>query len=526
MRSDAVDSVTRAPAGARADVGAPPAPGAVAPARAGTPPARVQDGPGTEPENARVSWEPVPFSAEPGSGPVTWGQLHMWHPMLRYGAAFATLSLKQVVPLPAPGVPPADCLAALRRLIETHQTLRTRFGDRSGTVRQTVASEGTHLVEVYELGEDGRATDSAVAAVAERRTRKLAAEPFRHSHEWPVRFSLVCSGRRVRAIAVVCSHVALDGRSVEQLCAALTRLLTGDAKTPAPVEIWQPLDQAAHEQSERGLRESARAMRHWRARLAEVPDTAPAPAAGTPAVPPVQQWWLTSTALAAATVVLAERTRTSSSAVLLTLAATALSAIRDQHTVPLLLISGNRFTERQKGLMAATVQDGLMVFERADVSFEDAVRDVYRRSTSGYMRAQYDPDALAALTAELDGTRRHPLDLTGYFNDARLSHDWRIAGPADAAARAAHLRSQRGPAFVRGYETNDMTFCLVLAQQGPDCQVSLLADTRHLAQERIPAILTGLEALLITALDQDLGLPEVPAALGLPAPTAQTPPGG
>ncbi|MFG1810666.1 condensation domain-containing protein [Streptomyces sp. NPDC049040] len=451
-----------------------------------------------------MSWEPVPFSAEPGEGPVTWGQLHMWHPMLRYGAGFATLSLRQVLPLPEPGVAPADCLAAIRRLVETHQSLRTRFADRSGGVRQSVAGEGAHLVEVYEAG--GHVSDGAFAAAAERRARKLAAEPFRHSHEWPARFGLVCRGGRVRAVAVVCSHVAFDAGAADLVGADLLRILGG--RPAAPGRVWQPLDQAAYERSERGRREDARAMRHWRARLAEVPDTAPRPPYDPPAAPPIQQWWLTSNALAAASVDVAARTRTSSSAVLLTVAATALSAIRGRRTVPLKLITGNRFAEPRQRLAASTAQDGLMVFERADVGLDDAVRDVYRRSTSGYMRAQYDPDSLTALTRELDAARRHPLDLTGYFNDARLSHEWDIPGGPRA-------RSERGPAFVRGYDSNDMTFCLVLAQQGRDCQVSLLADTRRLPADRIPRLLSGLESLLCTAARGDVALSTVPGALGL-----------
>ncbi|CAG6395524.1 hypothetical protein SCOCK_330035 [Actinacidiphila cocklensis] len=459
--------------------------------------------------DARVVWEAVGFRAEGGSGPVTWGQLHMWHPMLRYGAAFATLSLRQVVPLAAPGVALGACLDAIRRLVETHPALRTRFADPagSGDVRQDVAAEGTHLVEVYELGE--HASDGAVAAVAERRGRKLATEPFRHGHEWPVRFGVVCRGRRVRAVTLVCSHVAFDAWSADLVGTALRRLLTGEPG-PAPTgDVWQPLDQAAHERSERGLREDARAMRHWRSRLAEVPDTAPRPAYDPPAAPPIQQWWVTSNALAAASVTLAERTRTSTSAVLLTLAATALSAIRGQRTVPLKLIAGNRFTDRQQRLACSAAQDGLMVFERADVSLDDAVREVYRRSTGGYMRGQYNPDSLTALTAELNGSRRHPLDLTGYFNDARLSHDWALPpGPA--------RRSERGPAFVRGYDRNDMSFCVVLAQQGPDCQVSLLADTRRLPADRIPGVLSGLESLLCDAACRELALHDVPEALGLP----------
>jgi hypothetical protein len=428
--------------------------------------------------------------------------------MLRYGATFAALSLRQVLAVPAPGVPVADCLDAIRDLVEAHQPLRTRFSDRAGQPYQVAAAEGTHLVEVCELGAD--AAEGAVAAYAERRTRKLAAEPFRHSHEWPVRFSLVCRAGRVRAVAVVCSHLAFDGWSADLVGAALRRRLASPAPVTSESPVWQPLDQAAYEQSERGRREDARAMRHWRARLAEVPDSPPR----TPyeaASPPIQQWWLTSAALAAASVAVARRTGTSTSTVLLTLAAAALAALRGQATVPLLMIAGNRFTDRQRGYMTATAQDGLLVFTPADGALlDDAVRDVYRRSATGYLRAQYHPASLTALTAELDAGRAHPLDLTGYFNDARLSDDWKL-GPGP------YPRSDRGPTFVRGYDTNDMSFCLVLAPQGADCQVSLIADTRRLPAEGVPRVLSGLEALLCEAADDPaLPLSALPTALGLP----------
>ncbi|NJP42657.1 condensation domain-containing protein [Actinacidiphila epipremni] len=438
--------------------------------------------------------------------------------MLRYGPAFATLSLRQVLALAAPGVSVDECAAGIRRLVERHAGLRTRFTEgegEGGGPRQVAVAEGSFLVEVHEVA---GGSEGALAAFAERRSRKLAAEPFRHSHEWPVRFGLVCRQGRVRAVVLVCSHLAFDGWSADLVGRELRALLGGGqdagqpAGQPAGQDVWQPLDQAAYEQSDRGRRENDRTLRHWRARLAEVPDAPPRPPLDRPAAPPIQQWWLTSPALAAASVAVADRTRTSSSTVLLTLAATALAALRGQDTVPLLLIAGNRLTERQQAYAGATAQDGLLLFDRgstgANSGLDDAVREVYRRSAASYLRGRFDRAALTDLTAELDARRRHPLDLSGYFNDARLSQDW-VLGPGP------HPRSARGPAFVRGYDRNDMSFCLVLAQQGADCRVSLLADTRVLPADAIPGVLSGLESLLCEAATADVPLAAVPAALGL-----------
>lgn len=474
-----------------------------------------------------VSQVPVPFSARSRSGPPTWGQLHMWRPMQWFGEASAAFNLRRVL-LPAPpGVPLDDCLAVLRRLVEQYQILRTRIVPGPDGPEQQVAAEGTHLVEVHPVSEAG-----SPEAVAERLAARLAAVPFRLDGEWPVRFGLVCRAGRVRAVAVVCSHVALDGWALERLVNVLGGLLAGGPGasalpgtsvpalpgTPAPAlpsPVLQPLDQAAHERSEAGRRQDLRAMRYWRTGLAELPDVPPFPAVGLPADPAVQQWAMTSTAVAAASLELAERTRTSSSAVLLTLAAIALSVVRGCPTVAVLLIAANRHSARGQRLATAAAQDGLLVFERTDVALEDAVRTVYQRSTRGYLRAQYDPDSLASLLDEAGRTRRYPPDLSGYFNDARNGNDWSVPAKARAEVAAPGLRSRRGPSFVHGFERHDMSFCLALTQRGRDCRLSLLADTAHLPQDRIPALLSGLETVLCTATEREVGVAEVPAALGL-----------
>lgn len=457
---------------------------------------------------------PVPFSAEPGNGPMTWGQLHIWRPMQWFGADSAAFNIKRVVPLPERGVPLSACRTALRRLIEAHQALRTRFTEQPDGTRQIVAASSAHLVEVHPLPE-GADPQEAAAEQAGR----LAAIPFRLSSEWPVRFSLVCRDGQVYAVAVVASHVAVDGWGIERITTDLAAMLVPSAApqgAPAgsPAASWQPLEQAAFERSERGRRKDARAMEFWRERLAEVPDTAPARAAGAPADPPVQRWVMRSTALAAASAELGRRTRTSSSTVLLALSAVALSALRAEPVVALQLIAGNRYTPRQQQLVSAAAQDALLVFRQEDASLDDTVRTVYRQATEGYFHGQYDPLSLAALLDEVRRSRRHPLDLSGYFNDARLGREWYLpSGPDDPDPLTP--RSARGPVLAQGFQRHDMTFCLSLAQRGAECEVSLLADTAHLPQERVPAVLTGLESLLCDAVDREVPLSEIPAALGL-----------
>jgi hypothetical protein len=263
-------------------------------------------------------------------------------------------------------------------------------------------------------------------------------------------------------------------------------------------------------------------MAYWRGRLAGVPDTAPAAAGHAPADPPVQRWTLRSAALAAASVEVGARTRTSSSTVLLTLAATALAAVRGEDTVAVQLIAGNRYTDRQQQLVAAAAQDALLVFRRSDTSLDEAVRGVYREATEAYFHGQYDPRSLEATLAGVARARSHPVDLSGYFNDARGGRDWDLPGSPGAADEAE-------PVLTQGFARHDMTFCLSLVQRGAACEISLLADTARIPEQRIPLFLTGLGALLREAAVRDVGLAEVPAALGItagirtdPAPVAKT----
>ncbi len=440
----------------------------------------------------------VAFRAEPGEGPLTWGQLHIWSALKWFGDASAAFNVQRVAVPDEGALGPAELGAPLRRLIEEQHVLRTRFVEGPDGPRQVVAAEGEYTVEVVEAG------DADPARVAEEHAERLAREPFRLDREWPVRLALVCRDGRVRAVAVAASHVAVDGWAVERLRAALGAIAAG-APADLPAD-WQPLDQAAYERSERGRRQGAKALAFWRARLATVPDAPSPPPRRTLGEPRVQRWAYCSDEIALASMAVAKRTGTSSSTVLLTLAAATLGILRGHATVAMQLIAANRSTQRQRRLLAAAAQDGLLVLPVPATDLDSAVREVYREATTAYFHAQYDPQALAAVRDEARPDRRHPVDLSGYFNDGRLGRDWEVP---------ARPRPGTPPALTRGFDRHDMTFCLGLAQRGGRCEVSLLADTALIAPDDIPRVLTGLRTVLTEARERRVDMAELPALLGL-----------
>jgi hypothetical protein len=467
---------------------------------------------GQDPE-ARTGRLGVPFAGVGRSAPLAWGQMHMWRPMQWYGAAFAGLNITRDIDLTDAPVDVQACRAAIRRLVESYESVRTRFVQTADGPVQRVSATGVFPVQVVDTDPD------KLDEAAREHAGRLLAEPFSHDRQWPVRICLVRSAGLVRRIVLVASHLAFDGWSLERLTAALAGWLRGDTlDLPDPI---QPVDQVAEETSEVGRRRNAQSLTHWRTRLAELSPAGPE-SAGPRADPPWQRWALWSPRVATAAMDLAARTRTSTSTVMLALAGIAVAALQRRRTVGLLLIAGNRITRRQRRIAGSTVQDALLVHTDRGRSLTEVIQETYRNATEAYANAQCDPVALDALRAESAAKRGAP-DLSWYFNDARSGREWEpSAGTSGGGAPSAGTSGDSDlpggaagnqPFLVRGFGQQDMTFCLGLAQRGPHCEVFLLADTAVLAPEGIRRFLAGLEPLLSAAVHDDPSTDDVVRAL-------------
>jgi hypothetical protein len=457
-------------------------------------------------QTAALTRVTVPFSADGRTAPWTWAQWHMEPALRGYGDDFAGLNLPRTVSLGGDGADLADVLTAVQYVTETWESVRTLFTGSGGKPEQLVDAEGVIVVEVLD------AAPGQAAAAAAGRARELAAGLFNHAREYPVRFCAVRDARdgRVRFVALAASHLAFDGWSIGRLAADLAVQALGDSGVLKPPV--QPADEAAWEASQKGQRRSERTLEHWRARLAELPPRCPRPGAA-PEDPRWQRWAVHSPVTADRAAELARLTRTSTGAVMLTLAAIAAAQLQGQDIAGLLLISGNRITLRERLIGGAALQDAIMTV-RYDpgLPLTDMVRRVYPVAAQAYSHGRVDPAALRALRAEAAGAAAP--DLSWFFNDARLGREWEC--PAGALAA--------GPFFVQGFNSNDMTFCLSLAQRGDNCEVALLADTAVLSAGQVRGFLTAMGPLLHDAAGGKLTAGEAARAL-LGAPCRLAPEG-
>lgn len=441
------------------------------------------------------------LAADAGQAPLTWGQSSIWRPLRALPSS--SFNFKRVVAT-SPGVTLEFAAAALRRLIERHQSLRAHFlpGE---PPQQRIEAAGSYEVDVVDVALPN-VPDAAESAVA-----RLASTAFDLETEWPARVVCVQAEGMVQSIGIVTSHVATDYFAIGLLVAELRQLLANVEPLPPP--SWQPLDQAEFEASPLGLRRSERSLQHWRKLLAAAPDRVFATERGSGEPIPFQSWVLTSPAIAWASSILAERTRTSSSTVLLTASALVLRAASHRENVALKVIAGNRYSPRERALVAPNCNDGIFVCAPESGDVASVIVRSHSDATAAYLNAFYDPDALRELTAQLARERGAPLDLSAYFNDSRLVREWRkVPDEQISHDEMARLRAKSELVPGRSLSQTDMTFCItVFSRDEALAIVTLLADTRWLSADACRRSLLAFEELLCEAALRPMEMSELSA---------------
>ncbi|WP_431912319.1 condensation domain-containing protein [Micromonospora carbonacea] len=473
----------------------------------------------------------LPFAVgEAASGPLTWAQSVMWDAMQWFGKEANQFNIGQPLVLAEP-VGQARLLAALRGLVEAHQTLRTRYVARSGQPRQEVHASGSYDVEVADGHDDP-------ARVAGELAGRLAETAFDHEAEWPLRVGCVVDGeRRVTAVALVGSHLAFDGWAFTTFVDLLRAGLSGDSEQrgqpepaaaaafgppvgvepPADAGVPQALEQAAFEGSPAGQQQSRLGLRHWEQGLSTAPASMfdlPRAATGDR---PIERHLLDSAAVAAAAATLAARTRTSFSTVLLCLTTLVLTAYNGHDTAVLKLITGNRLDRRSRDLIALNTLDALLAFAvPRDVDLLTAIRQTHRPAFDAYRRAQCDPRAVATVVEETGRRRGVSFDLSTYFNNGHRGNDWAVTGPEPGPDRLAELRAGSRYTRLDPLPRSDMKFMVAASNGGEGvCRLGLLVDTTYLPGALGETIVRGIETLLCDAVAEEVGVAEIPGRIGL-----------
>jgi hypothetical protein len=462
----------------------------------------------------------VEFCADTGGTfRMTWGQQAFWRRKVRlYGDASWHFNIPVVLDLPGDTAPAdhATVGAALRRLVERNQSLRTHFFESLDGPLQQIARSGTFTVRLYQ------STRETSRAHADELAAGLAAAHFNHETEWGIRIALVCAGQLPRHVVFVISHQVADGGGVRVLIDDFFDLLRAQADGSKPKERWQPIDQVLREESKRGARRNQAALGYWRKQLKRIPPSMFAFPAMPTEQPRFRQLRLDSRALAVATARLAADCQVSVPITLLAGTAVALAALSGQTTCVLRLVLSNRYDDDARSMVVTASQDGLLVVDYLADTIAEAVRATHRAARTAAFYGFYDPVAVDGLIGAVAVERGVHFDLNALYNDLSAFLDRAdgtdLARAAGARVPEADARKLLRESVLVPESTWDGQSCkmYLAAKPGTDiCSLHLLGDTAYLPPLTMQALLLGIETIVFEAAYRDIAVPDVPALTGL-----------
>lgn len=436
-----------------------------------------------------------------GVGELTWGQRFVWDILKALTPANHYINVRLRVHLPTTATVDG-VLDALRILVREQEILRTRFSvGEDGEPRQHCDGAGTLRVTVCRTGPGG------VRALADEEEERLWHKPFQLD-EWPLRVSVVVADDRPRQAVFVFSHLAVDAWGCGVFRARFLDLLrssggTASAAAPAPAPAgWQSRARAEFERTAPALEANARSLAHWRRFLDTAPQTAfpVAPEPGeSPLFPGVG---LHSVALAAAVQALAARLRVGPAAVLLGTVCAVIGVRSGTGSVPLLLAAGNRFTAADAASVGTFYQAAPALIPLTAGSLTDTIRTADKLSKLAYLRGQADPRDVARLLEDANKRRGVAIDLASIVNVVPEPPISTAAAPAPASVpELRKLTAATRLSDLEGRDSEQLKLYLHAKALRSRAVIELFCDSRHLDSAMARNVLSGLELVLIEAID-------------------------
>ncbi|MET7737686.1 condensation domain-containing protein [Streptomyces sp. NPDC005402] len=427
------------------------------------------------------------FRGERGArGPSTWGQRHIWTTLqvTRPHDTRFNLALSAQVP---EGRSLDDVLAALRLLVERHESLRTTFDERDGyPPAQTVASRGRMTVSVEHL--DGPGEQDPAARV----WSEAASHHFDIASHWPVRFLVFVYQGRPLQVGAALSHMAVDILGGDLLKRDLEDLLSGAAGKPgSTARAHQPLDEAAHEQSDAGREALTRTLGLWRSAIEGAPPLFPSatrPYSGAR----YPSGTLYAKGLGRRVKQAADRLKVRSSAFFMAATAAALTRHAGADSCALTITCANRTSARTLDYVGTIAQQGLLVLDSLGPSLHDTVRRTWPALLRAHQYSRYDQGALDRLGAELAGRRDLDFEQTQHY--VNFSEETTpIRGPEGFPDLAdGEVVYQEGTP-VTG---TPLKFGMRLGTDGDDAYIRVFADRHYLDGKAVRGILDETNRLL------------------------------
>ncbi|HEY2550325.1 MAG TPA: condensation domain-containing protein [Streptosporangiaceae bacterium] len=370
----------------------------------------------------------VEFSAATaGTAPLTWGQKAILQDMRDSGSQ---LSMGGMADLPEGGTA-QDAAAWVSRLMRRHAALRMRLGtDDAGRPCQVVAGSGQLSLDILTIPDDADA-----AGFAEHLMATWPLKPFDFRRDWPLRMAMLRHRTAGPQLVWVLSHLAADGGAHMLLADDL--LAASEASASSEPQHPDILDIARSEQQPQVRQLSSRAMRHWESQLRRIPPLTFGEGRGQGRSG--RRCWqarFSSPAAHLAILAIARRTGTDVSSVTLAVIATAIGRASGDAPLTVGAMVNNRFRPGMANVIAPIAQNSVVTIDVTDTSLDEVVARSRAASMTGGMRAYYDPDDLAEVTARLDAERGYPTGVTYRVNDQRA-----MVVRADAAGTVGEVTS-------------------------------------------------------------------------------------
>ncbi|MFF5454008.1 amino acid adenylation domain-containing protein [Streptomyces sp. NPDC012950] len=210
----------------------------------------------------------TPVRRRPDPLPLSFAQGRLWF-LNRFEGPSSTYNVPLVLELR--GTLDADALrAALRDVVERHESLRTVFPERDGVPHQTVLPAATATPRPP--------VESTAPADLEAAVLAAVREPFDVLTDPPLRARLLRAAPEHHVLVLVLHHIAGDGWSLGPLTRdlgdAYRARLAGRAPAPAPGTPLQYADYALwqHDLLQEDGDVLERQLDHWRGALADLPE--------------------------------------------------------------------------------------------------------------------------------------------------------------------------------------------------------------------------------------------------------------